>query len=483
MGADERFSKGEASGCCGLIKKSRCCIHIESISARLILADSKITRVILFFEILWAELSDLNITIHYAQKASKRIMRVTSINYKIQQEARQNASLWVSMLLHLAYSGSQPRKRIKVLVNPFGGQGKAEKLYTEDIEPILTAAHCQLDVERTQFQGHAVEIAEKLDIDAFDVVAACSGDGLPHEIFNGLGKRRDARRALSKLAVAQLPCGSGNAMSLNLNGTNSASMAALAVVKGIRTPLDLMSITQGDQRTLSFLSQSFGIIAECDLDTDNLRWMGSARFTWGYLVRLLGKKVYPCDIAVKVEVATKPQIRDHYRNELNNRISLTSRDQNEDVSSSQNYQGLPRLKYGTVNDPLPSTWPLLPAPKLGNFWTGNMPYMAPDTNIFPASLPCDGLADIVTVDGDVSRGTSIRTLLAAQNDNFFDLEHVSYRKISGYRLIPKLGRKGGCVSIDGERFPCEPWQAEVHRGLGTILTKRGRAYEAKGVLG
>ena len=408
---------------------------------------------------------------------------MTLINYHIQKEDQQNTSRWVSRLLHLAYRGSQPRKRIKVLVNPFGGQGKAQRLYTEDIEPILTAAHCQFDVERTQFQGHAVEIAEKLDIDAYDVVAACSGDGIPYEVFNGLGKRRDARRALSKIAVVQLPCGSGNGMSLNLNGTDSASMAACAVVKGIRTPLDLVSITQGDQRILSFMSQSFGIIAECDLDTDNLRWMGSARFTWGYLVRLLGKKVYPCDIAVKVEVATKPQIRDHYRNELGNRTSHNSRDDNEFQYSSHNYQGLPPLKYGTVNDPLPSTWSLLPAPKLGNFWTGNMPHMAPDTTIFPASLPCDGLIDLVTVESDVSRLTSLRSILAVQNDTFFDLDHVSYSKISGYRLIPKLGRKGGCVSVDGERFPCEPWQAEVHPGLGTVLTKREGVYEAKGVLG
>lgn len=402
---------------------------------------------------------------------------MTAISYPIQDRDRQNAGSWITKLLQLAYSRSQPRKRIKVLVNPFGGKGHAERLYKEEIEPVLRVAQCEIDVERTLFQGHAVEIAEKLDIDAYDVVAACSGDGIPHEIFNGLGKRRDARRALSKLALVQLPCGSGNAMSLNLNGTNSASLAALTLVKGIRTPLDLMSITQGEQRSLSFLSQSFGIIAECDLDTDNLRWMGSARFTWGYLVRLFGKKVYPCDIAVKVEIATKPQIRDHYRNELNNR------NENETHPLHNQQEGLPPLRYGTVNDPLPSTWPLLPAPKLGNFWAGNMPYMTPDTNIFPASLPSDGYADLVTVDGDVSRSTALRSLLAVQNDTFFDQEHVSYRKISGYRLIPKLGRKGGCVSVDGERFPCEPWQVEVHRGLGTVLTKRGKVYEAKGVLG
>lgn len=448
----------------------------------------KTTRAIPFYNILWAELSEFDITIQYAQQTSKTVVRVASVNYKFEKSGRQFAASWVSQLLSHAYGESQRKKRIKVLVNPAGGKGSAQKSYTRDIEPILAAAKCEIDVERTQFQGHAVEIAEKLDIEAYDVIAACSGDGLPYEIFNGLGKKRDARRALSKIAVVQLPCGSGNALSFNLNGTNSNSLAALAVVKGIRTPLDLVSITQGDQRILSFLSQSFGIIAESDLGTDHLRWMGSARFTWGFLVRLLGKNVYPCDIAVKVDIGTKPEIREHYRNELNHRPPPEeSRGDNEPYPSSSSEEGLPPLKYGTVNDPLPPNWTLVPSPKLGNFYCGNMPLVAPDTNIFPAALPCDGFADLVTIDGDISRVSSIRSMLAVATDHkFFDMDHVCYRKISAYRLIPKPDGGGSgkelCVSIDGERLPCKPWQAEVHRGLGTVLSRRGGLYESKGVV-
>ncbi len=451
---------------------------------RLILPDPKTTRAIPFYNILWADLTDLNIKISYAQPRSKTVVRVASVNYPVENSNRPFAALWASRLLNHAYGDSQRRKRIKVLVNPVGGKGSAEKWFNQDIEPILTAARCEIDVERTQFQGHGMEIAEKLDIDAYDVIAACSGDGLCYEIFNGLGKKRDARRALSRIAVVQFPCGSGNAMSWNLNGTDSTSMAALAVVKGIRTPLDLVSITQGDRRILSFLSQSFGIVAESDLETDHLRWMGSARFTWGYLVRLLGKTVYPCDIAVKVDIGTKPQIRDHYRNELKYLPPLESGDGAKSSPSPAipGDDGLPPLKYGTINDPLPSTWTLLPAPTLGTFWCGNMPFMAPSTNVFPASLPCDGLVDLVTIDGDIPRSAAIRSMLAAENNTFFDMQHVHYRKISGYRLIPKLGRNGGSVSIDGERIPCEPWQAEVHRGLGMVLSRRGGVYEAKGVL-
>ena len=368
------------------------------------------------------------------------------------------------------------------MINPCGGKGNAQKLYSRDIEPIFAAAGCIVDVERTQFQGHAAELAEKLDTNAYDVIASCSGDGLPHEVFNGLGRKPDAKSALSKVAVVQLPCGTGNAMSWNLYGTDSTSMAALCIVKGIRTPLDLTSITQGDRRTLSFLSQSFGIVAECDLGTDNIRWMGSARFTYGILVRLLGKTVYPCDVAVKVEIETKTQIRDHYQVQSSRRSidDVRQNSKSEETHNSSITEELPALRYGSIMDELPEGWNLVPEDKIGNFYAGNMAYMAPDTKFFPATLPNDGCLDLVTIDGDCSRISALKCLLAVEDGSLFDLPQVRYRKISGYRLIPK-GRKSGCISIDGERFPFEPFQAEVHKGLGTVLSKNGLIYEAKGV--
>ena len=212
-------------------------------------------------------------------------MNVAFLNYILDQtqpDIIDFAKHWVERLLDRAYGEAQRRKRIKMLINPVGGQGKADKYYTRDIEPVLAAARCELDVEKTKYQGHGGDIAKSIDLNAYDAIACCSGDGLPHEVFNGLGKRENGGEALRKMAVVHLPCGSGNAMSWNLNGTGSPSMAALCIVKGVRMPLDLVSVTRGDERYLSFLSQAIGLVAESDLNTENLRWMGPARFTYGY---------------------------------------------------------------------------------------------------------------------------------------------------------------------------------------------------------
>lgn len=437
---------------------------------------NKTTRSIPFYNILWAESStDGHIVIHYAHAASKKAVRPAIIDYDLDKPESATVDAWIAKLLDRAYGLAQRRKRVKVLVNPFGGQGGAIKTYDNLIAPILAAARCELDVQRTERQGHGVEIAQNMDIDAFDAVACCSGDGIPHEVWNGLGKRADALRALSKVAVVQMPCGSGNAASWNFNGTNSPSLAALAVVKGLRTPLDLSSVTQGDTRTLSFLSQSVGIVAEVDLATEHLRWMGDTRFTVGFLQRLIRKTVYPADIAVKVEYETKEAVRKAYRAEA------AKPPQNSDSNDlpKPNIK-LPELRYGTINDPLPEGWELIPHDKLGNFYAGNIAYMSADANFFPASLPSDGCLDLIRIRGDLPRLTAIKTLLSIENHTFFDLPHVEYQKVSAYRIIPR-DQKDGYISIDGERVKFEGFQVEVHRGLGRTLSKSGHLCEAKGV--
>ncbi|KAG4219217.1 hypothetical protein PC116_g32303 [Phytophthora cactorum] len=143
-----------------------------------------------------------------------------------------------------------------------------------------------------------------------------------------------------------------------------------------------MSVTQGDRRMLSFLSQSVGIIAECDLGTENLRWLGAARFNVGLIQRIFSKKLYPCDISMKVEIPEKADIKAHYKRERNGcdhttrrengvarEASLAGESTSSDVDSGE---GLPPLRFGTVNDKIPDDWETASYDKLGNFYCGNV---------------------------------------------------------------------------------------------------------------
>ncbi|KAL2120121.1 hypothetical protein VTJ04DRAFT_4147 [Mycothermus thermophilus] len=453
-------------------------------------ASKSVPSSIPFYNILWAEVSADGrwVQIDYAAETKVHYLEPRTVRLAIspspaspEAAAAGNAVQdgivsWLDRLLDRAYGNAARRKRAWVLVNPHAGPGGAVKIWEKQVKPIFEAARMPLTVVHTTHHGQAVDLARDLNIDDYDIAIPCSGDGLPHEVFNGLGKRPDARRALSKIAVCHIPCGSGNAMSCNLYGTHRPTLAALAIVKGVPTPLDLVSVTHGNERTLSFLSQSLGLIAEIDLGTEHLRWMGHMRFTYGFLVRAVLKKTYPCDIAVKVEIDQKEDVKKHYREQVAQAGTALPSPPGE--ADAEEGLGLPPLKYGTVQDKLPEEWELIRHDKLGSFYCGNMAYMAPDANFFSAALANDGLMDLITTDGDISPMKAIQLQLDVESGRFFDNPLVSYRKVVAYRVTPR-DQDSGYISIDGEPIPFGPIQAEVHRGLGLTLSKNG-GFEAPG---
>lgn len=222
--------------------------------------------------------------------------------------------------------------------------------------------------------GEATEIVEKVDIDKYDTIAAVSGDGTPYEIFNGLARRPDARRALAKIAVSHIPGGSGNANANTWNGTDYAGPGALAIVKGIITPIDLASITHGNKRTISVLSQAVGIMAEADLLTEDMRWLGNKRFEVGLVKRVFLKKCYPFDLAMKVEVEGKDNIKAFYKRHIETNGANAELDQVtvDGYAEGDKSEGLPTLRYGTINDELPQGWELVRHENIGNFFAGKV---------------------------------------------------------------------------------------------------------------
>ncbi|TFB02598.1 Sphingoid long chain base kinase 5 [Trichoderma ghanense] len=441
-------------------------------------ADGKGKHTIPLYNVLWAEVRDNALVVDYAapRKSSLKLKNWTfALPTPELETGDPSPEAFVAALIAAAYGEAKPRKRAYVLINPNSGPGGALGKWKKHVKPFFEAARMELDVVTLSRGGEATELSEKVDIERFDTIMALSGDGTPYEIFNGLGKRSDAAKALAKIAVSHIPCGSGNAFSLNCNGSNDAGVSALAVVKGVVMPLDLVSITQGDRRVLSFLSQSLGIIAESDLGTENMRWMGNKRFEVGLVTRVLKKKCYPFDLSVKVEVDGKEMIKQHYKKHVEDH-SLLSVD-----AVTNGAEGLPQLKYGTVQDEVPTDWETQSYDNMGTFYVGNMAYMSPDANFFSAALPTDGLMDLVMMPANVSAMAVTKALLSVETGKFFDNPIVTYKKISAYRITPR-NQQDGYISIDGERIPFEPFQAEIHRGLGRVISKRG-VYEAEGPTG
>ncbi|KAF5100761.1 hypothetical protein D0Z00_001149 [Geotrichum galactomycetum] len=403
----------------------------------------------------------------------------------------------VATILNRAYANTKRNKHFLVLINPKGGPGKGEQIYNTICAPFLKLAHCETTVIVTTHRYHALEIArDTADIKKYDAVICCSGDGTPHEFVNGLAKRKgDAREALAKLALCQLPCGSGNSVANSINGNSSPTMASLGMVKGVPIPMDLMLITQDDGQYLSFLSQTFGIIADADLGTEHLRWMGGTRFVYGVLKYTLQGKEYPCDIYIKYSHETAPEIKNHYIQSLQQHHENIGTVSTATLSSKINYDQPPAPsssstsgsasspeevdlltpRFGTINDPVPSDWVKIPETEsLSIMYCGKMPWVSSDCMMFPATLPTDGTMDIfITNTSQMSRPQAIRMLAGMETGTHIDHDFIQYSKAVAYRLIPRRGSPEGNLSFDGEQFPYHAFQVELLPALGCLLTNNG----------
>ncbi|KAK9474677.1 ATP-NAD kinase-like domain-containing protein [Dipodascopsis tothii] len=433
-------------------------------------ADSSGSDFVDYFRVVYAAVAGATLTLDVCElsppEAKKRTARLGSVQFSVDAGDVDSVAAWTGRLLDRAYAQANTKlhKRLLVLVNPFGGQGRARTLYETHARPVLRAARCEIVEMDTRYRNHAEEIMRtQFELGRYDAVLCCSGDGIPHEVFNGLGRRPDAALALASTPVFQLPCGSGNAMCVNLVGSNDVALAALTAVKGVVTPLDLCSVTQGANRALSFLSQTLGMIADCDLGTEHLRWMGEARFTFGVVQRIITKATYPCTVSFKAVRTARPDVLEAYR---------AGSAAEAELPPLPAAGALPDLAFGTVADPVPADWTTLQLDTMAIFYVGNMAWMSSDANFFPAALPSDALMDMVVVDGKVSRRAAVEIMLGVEDGKHFEHPDLTYYKLAAYRITPRAPK--GYISIDGEAFDFSPFQVEVHRGIGRVLSRDGR---------
>ncbi|KAJ7097885.1 ATP-NAD kinase-like domain-containing protein [Mycena belliarum] len=377
---------------------------------------------------------------------------------------------WIETLLHFAYEGAGVKRgrRLKVVINPHGGTKKGAAVFKKTVEPIFRSAQCSLDVIHTTRGGHAYDIARTMALD-YDAIVAVSGDGLIHEILNGFAHHEQPVKAF-RIPLAPVPTGTGNALSLNLLGMEDGfdvSAAALNVVKGLPMNVDVFSLTQNGKRTISFMTQATGLLADLDIGTEHLRWMGEARFMYGLLRGVLQFKKCPVQLSYKAVELDKDRMFDNLQAQR-----FKAGNKNRAVPSSppipeNEGNALPPLKYRPTDD---DGWTILDDTFVYVF-AGKGPYVGRDMMAFPVSLPDDGLIDILAQSAS-SRSDVLLSLGGAPKGEFYWNSSIHYIKANAYRIKP-LAPKGS-LAVDGEIFPFEEFQVEAHQGLATLLSPYGR---------
>ncbi|KAI8064620.1 ATP-NAD kinase-like domain-containing protein [Gongronella butleri] len=393
--------------------------------------------------------------------------------YAVENEKVPAAQQFCKDIMNSVYKDIPAGKRLKVLINPFGGQGKAYEIFQTKVRPVLDAAKCKVEVIYTEHQGHALQIAKELDINEFDAIVTVSGDGVVHEVINGLLQRPDAREAVRKLPIGIIPGGTGNAMSICLLGEKAGFdpvATALQVVKGRPLALDICSVTYDDNRYFSFLSHNYGITSYADLATENLRWMGDARTVLGLLKEIFSGNTYGLEAAVDIADDNKDSIRAQCEKAYDEAKWVAL----EDADDAHLKDTIPAL-----SEPVPESWVKIDG-DVSFFLTSKTPLLARGMRSHPYALPHDGYLDLLLVRGKNSVFKQLGIFDKVETGKHLDAKIVEYYKIRAFRLTPKP-RPGqeAYVAVDGEHAPLKTFQVQVHPRHMSVLALSPSFHRAK----
>lgn len=176
------------------------------------------------------------------------------------------------------------RRVLLVFINPNSGTKKGIQVW-EQAKCFLTKAGCTFVEVFTKAPNHARNYLlehKASELKEIDGILSVSGDGIPHEIINGIFGRPDWE-LFKDLPIGALPGGSAGALMTNQlvrsgEQLNLAS-ACYLVAKGRTIKSDLMVYEGAAERNVyGFLSFVYGMMGRLDIESERFRWIGNTRF-------------------------------------------------------------------------------------------------------------------------------------------------------------------------------------------------------------
>ena len=310
------------------------------------------------------------------------------------------------------------KNKFLFIINPVSGQGSSYEIFCNMVEPILTNAKIEYDVVVTTLHISMYNILfnKKDTLESYDAVIGVGGDGTITDIYNGL-------YLINKLSipVSCIPAGTGNGISKCITELYEEDFTPLnclyRIIKGNNMPIDLSICEQShDKKVISFLSQSWGMSSEVDIDSEPLRFLGSIRFTLTTLWKLVRNNNYPGILS---------------------------------------YVDIHGNEY-TVND---------------NFimvWACQLPWIASDMKLSPESTFNDKCIYLLIIKEGMSRYEILNMFLKVENGSHLDITHNKFDVIpvSSYTLLPENNKS--YIAIDGEKVKTEKMSVSLLPDVGYI---------------
>jgi diacylglycerol kinase (ATP) len=121
-----------------------------------------------------------------------------------------------------------------LIVNPISGRGHGEKSIPE-IEEHFKSVHLDYELKRTEYPGHAMELARQAK--GFDVIISAGGDGTANEVLNGILEAD--HQSGSQPVMAVIPVGRGNDFSYSMGIPPTVAEACQCITADQRRFIDV----------------------------------------------------------------------------------------------------------------------------------------------------------------------------------------------------------------------------------------------------
>ncbi|RMX53273.1 hypothetical protein pdam_00015268 [Pocillopora damicornis] len=196
---------------------------------------------------------------------------------------------WVDSIQSILSGFNRP-KRLLVFINPIGGRKLGRKIYTEQVQPLFELANIKVDL---------IEGLEKID-----GVISVGGDGMFHEVLNGLLIRAQQDAMLDStshnfqpvplnIPIGIIPAGSTDAIAFCTTGNNDPITSALHIILGDLQPLDVCSVRRKNEiLRYSVVMVAYGFFGDVMQDSEKLRWMGPKRYDFSGFKKFMTNRGY-----------------------------------------------------------------------------------------------------------------------------------------------------------------------------------------------
>ncbi|XP_053684121.1 ceramide kinase [Sabethes cyaneus] len=284
--------------------------------------------------------------INYARLVSPR-----KCKWRVQQLVLFNSEQRIIRLWHHRLSDDikdQNRpKSLLIFLNPYGGKQKAFALFEKYGKPLFKLAQIDINLIITQRAQQIYDImtSQTINLNSYDGIVCCGGDGTFAELFNGLVYRTMIDLGLDiqnppylpkpSIPIGIIPAGSTDTVAYCLNGTTDVKTSIIHIILGQSYGLDVSSVyrkrgvhtnpssavptdpsannatyddsgANGRPQLLKLYASviSYGFLGDVTMDSENYRWMGPKRYEYSGVKKFLKNRGYKGSVVVQVEKET-----------------------------------------------------------------------------------------------------------------------------------------------------------------------------------